>query len=102
MSGFRGTAVIKHVPACICQGKQVSLNSSGNPALATAGTGDVLSGMIGTFCAQGMDGYNACRLATYVHGKAADQLSQAIGKRGMIASDLPAEVAAVIGKYEQE
>ena len=102
MSGFRGTAVIKHVPACICQGKQASLNSSGNPALATAGTGDVLSGMIGTFCGQGMDGYNACRLATYFHGKAADQLSQAIGKRGMIASDLPAEVAIVIGKYEQE
>mgnify|MGYP003316692981 FL=1 len=100
MSGFNGTALIKHVPACICHGTQVSLNSSGNPALATAGTGDVLSGILGTFSAQGMNGYDAARLGAYFHGKAGDQLSSSIGKRGMIASDLPKAVASIIKKYE--
>ena len=100
MSGFNGTALIKHVPACIFHGTQVSLNSSGNPALATAGTGDVLSGILGTFRAQGMIGYDAARLGAYFHGEAGDQLSSSIGKRGMIASDLPKAVASIIKKYE--
>ena len=60
----------------------------------------MLSGIIGTFCAQGMYGYDAARLAAYFHGKAGDQLSSSIGKRGMIASDLPLEVASIIKKYE--
>ena len=78
----------------------MSLNSSGNPALATAGTGDVLSGILGTFLAQGMNGYDAARLGAYFHGEAGDQLSSSIGKRGMIASDLPKAVASIIKKYE--
>jgi NAD(P)H-hydrate repair Nnr-like enzyme with NAD(P)H-hydrate dehydratase domain len=47
-----------------------------------------------------MNGYDAARLGAYFHGKAGDQLSSSIGKRGMIASDLPKAVASIIKKYE--
>jgi ADP-dependent NAD(P)H-hydrate dehydratase / NAD(P)H-hydrate epimerase len=63
--------------------------SSGDPRLATAGTGDVLSGMIGAFIARGMPAFEAAALAAHVHGRAAGTgYSQ-----GLVASDLPDLVA---------
>ena len=100
MNAYKGVALIKHVPACVAYGNQLSLNSTGNPGLATAGSGDVLSGMIASFISQKMNNYDACRLSSYLHGKAADNLIKNRGYRGLIASDLPLEVASVIGEYE--
>lgn len=65
------------------------VNTSGNPGLASAGTGDVLSGMTGAFLSQGLTARNAMLLAVYLHGAAADQLRQALGgTTGMTASEL--------------
>lgn len=65
------------------------INTSGNPGLATAGTGDVLSGMIGAFLSQGLTARNTMLLAVYLHGAAADQLQKELGgTTGMIASEL--------------
>ncbi|MBD68054.1 MAG: hypothetical protein CMG43_04590, partial [Candidatus Marinimicrobia bacterium] len=89
MNTYPGVALIKHVPACVAYGSQLSLNSTGNPGLATAGSGDVLSGMIASFISQKMNNYDACRLSSYLHGKAADNLIKNRGYRGLIASDLP-------------
>jgi NAD(P)H-hydrate epimerase len=100
MNTYTGVALIKHVPSCVAYGNQLSLNSTGNPGLATAGSGDVLSGMIASFISQKMNNYDACRLSSYLHGKAADNLIKNRGYRGLIASDLPLEVASVIGEYE--
>ena len=100
LADFAGVAVIKHVPACIINGQKMSLNSTGNPGLATAGTGDVLSGVIASFISQNMDSYDACRLSSYFHGLAADNLIKYKGIRGLIASDLPLEIAKVINEYE--
>ena len=100
MNAYTGVALIKHVPACVTYGNQLSLNSTGNPGLATAGSGDVLSGMIASFISQKMNNYDACRLSSHLHGKAADNLIKNRGHRGLIASDLPLEVASVIGEYE--
>ena len=97
---FPGAAVIKHVPACIINGQKISLNCTGNPGLATAGSGDVLSGVIASFISQNMDSYDACRLSSYFHGLAADNLIKYKGIRGLIASDLPLEIAKVINDYE--
>jgi len=63
-----------------------AINSSGSPALATAGTGDVLAGMIAAFLAQNMDSYDAARSAVFIHGLTAE-LSD-LGMRGLIADDL--------------
>lgn len=73
---------------------RVALNSTGGPALATAGSGDVLSGMIGAFCAQGMDGFEAATAGAFVHGRAADRA----GHTGLVASDLPVAAAAALNE----
>ncbi len=60
-----------------------------NPALATGGTGDVLAGAIGALLAQGLAPYDAARLGVYLHGQAAEAVSERIGDAGLLASDLP-------------
>ncbi len=73
---------------CFPDGKRY-LNTSGNPGLSTAGTGDVLTGMIGALIAQGLDTDQALLLAVYLHGAAADRLlQQNHGPLGMIASEI--------------
>jgi NAD(P)H-hydrate epimerase len=64
-----------------------------NPALATAGTGDVLAGTIGGFLAQGVAPFDAARLGVHLHGAAGDAVRQRTGDAGLLASELPAEVA---------
>ena len=100
MTEFAGVAIIKHVPVCVINGQKMSLNSTGNPGLATAGSGDVLSGVVASFISQNMNGYDACRLSSYFHGLAADNQIKHKGVRGLIASDLPLEIAKVINEYE--
>jgi hydroxyethylthiazole kinase-like uncharacterized protein yjeF len=67
---------------------RVSLNPTGNPALASGGTGDVLTGLIGGFLAQGLNTWDAARLGVYLHGLAADYFADQYGLRGMVAGDL--------------
>ena len=64
-----------------------------NPALATGGTGDVLSGAIGSLLAQGLAPYAAARLGVYLHGLAGDAVRERIGDAGLLASDLPDAIA---------
>jgi NAD(P)H-hydrate epimerase len=62
--------------------------ASGNPGMATAGTGDALTGVIGALLARGMDAFDAARLGTYVHGAAGDLAAERRGEEGLIAGDL--------------
>jgi hydroxyethylthiazole kinase-like uncharacterized protein yjeF len=71
----------------------VSVAPFENPALATGGTGDVLSGTIGAFLAQGLAPYDAARLGVYIHGLAGEQVRERIGDAGLLASDLPDALA---------
>jgi len=64
-----------------------------NPALATGGTGDVLSGAIGSLLAQGLDPFAAARLGVYLHGVAGDGIRERFGDAGLLASDLPEGLA---------
>jgi hydroxyethylthiazole kinase-like uncharacterized protein yjeF len=64
-----------------------------NPALATGGTGDVLSGTIGSLLAQGLEPYAAARLGVYLHGVAGDGIRERFGDAGLLASDLPEGLA---------
>ncbi len=65
-------------------------------ALASAGTGDVLAGVIGSFIAQGMEPFDAAVLAVYVHGKAGEALVEELGVAGVLASDVAAELPKVL------
>jgi len=69
-------------------------STSGSPRLATAGTGDVLSGMIGAMLARGVAPANAAALAAHVHGRAADRGP----KQGLVAGDLPVLVSEVLSE----
>jgi len=69
------------------QGK-LYINRTGNPGMATAGCGDVLTGVIGSFLGQGMDPFEAACRAVYVHGLAGDLAAKEKGEASLIASDL--------------
>lgn len=87
---FNATIVLKGSGSVICRPDgQLSINPTGNPALASAGTGDVLAGLCGALLAQKMPVWDAANTATWVHGRAADQLvGQGIGPIGLCASEL--------------
>jgi NAD(P)H-hydrate epimerase len=67
---------------------KVYINKTGNPGMATAGSGDVLTGMIGAFLGQGLDAFNAAKYAVYLHGLAGDLAAKEKTQIGMIASDI--------------
>jgi NAD(P)H-hydrate repair Nnr-like enzyme with NAD(P)H-hydrate dehydratase domain len=100
MDYFKGVLVVKNAPSCTLFNDKAYINSSGNPGLSTAGTGDILSGMIGGFIAQGMNIKDASKLAVYIHGKAADNYVKNNGMRGMIASDILNKIPSLLSKYE--
>lgn len=64
-----------------------------NPALASAGTGDVLAGTIGALLAQGLAPFDAACLGVYLHGVAGEHVRERLGDAGLLASDLPDELA---------
>lgn len=64
-----------------------------NPALASAGTGDVLAGLIGALLAQGVRPWDAACLGVYLHGLAGERARERLGDAGPVASDLPLEIA---------
>jgi NAD(P)H-hydrate epimerase len=67
---------------------QAYLNPTGNSGMGTAGSGDVLAGIIGSLVAQGMSMLGAATAGAYLHGLAGDLAAQIVGERALIASDL--------------
>ncbi len=100
ISDFNGVLLAKYSPSLVAWESKGCVNSTGNPGLATAGSGDVLTGMVASFIAQGMSTADAAKTGMYIHGKAGDQLANAISQRGMIASDLLIHIGKVISDYE--
>jgi NAD(P)H-hydrate epimerase len=69
-------------------GGRVAVNRGGAPALATAGTGDVLSGVIGAYLAKGMHPFHAACAGVFLHAAAGRLAARLIGTEGVIASDV--------------
>ncbi len=67
-----------------------------NPALASAGTGDVLAGTVAGLVAQGLDPFAAAALAVYLHGRAGEKVRRELGEAGLLASDLLPNLPLVI------
>jgi NAD(P)H-hydrate epimerase len=83
------TIILKGAPSIIaCRSGNVYINYSGNEGMATAGSGDVLTGLIGGFLAQGLSARDSAVLATYVHGSAGDIAAEVHGTRSLIAGDI--------------
>ncbi len=81
-----------------CPEKGLFINPTATAVLGTAGTGDVLSGVIGAFLAQGFGTLQASTIAVYTHGKAAEFLEEKKGPYGIIASDVGKQVPLVLNK----
>jgi len=78
---------------------QAVINTTGNPALATAGTGDVLSGLCGSLLAQGWPEWEAALAAVWLHGTAADALvAEGGGPIGLTAGELPPAIRAALNR----
>ena len=83
-----GVAVLKG-PGTLCAGEQLlGVCGHGNPGMATAGMGDVLSGVVGSFLAQGLPPPQAATLGACLHSRAADLAAERRGQRGLVATDL--------------
>jgi ADP-dependent NAD(P)H-hydrate dehydratase / NAD(P)H-hydrate epimerase len=77
------------------------VNWPGNAAMATAGTGDVLSGTIGGLLAQGMEPFEAASAGVYLHSRAGLRVSARLGDAGLLASDLHAELPLALRDLKQ-
>ena len=75
---------------------KASIGPAGNPALATAGTGDVLAGIIGSLIAQGLEPFDAARLGVFLHAQAGQIVRREIGEAGAVAGDLLARLPRTI------
>jgi NAD(P)H-hydrate epimerase len=67
---------------------RAAFNATGNAGMATGGTGDALTGVLGALLARGLSGFDAARLGTYVHGDAGDLAAARLGEDGLIAGDV--------------
>ncbi len=86
--------VLKGHQTLVTDGRLCYTNSTGNPGMATGGSGDILSGVIAALMGQGLTPFDAAQLGVYVHGLAGDLAAQRLGQIGLIARDLLAELPA--------
>jgi ADP-dependent NAD(P)H-hydrate dehydratase / NAD(P)H-hydrate epimerase len=86
---LKSTIVLKGAPTVTAvPGGPVYINSTGNPGMATIGSGDVLTGLVAGFQAQGMDEASAAFAAVFVHGAAGDIAAARLGERSLMATDI--------------
>ena len=77
-----------------------TVNTTGNPGLASAGNGDVLSGLVGALLAQGLEAPRALQYAVCVHGAAGDAcVARGIGPAGLTASEVALEARTLINAW---
>jgi NAD(P)H-hydrate repair Nnr-like enzyme with NAD(P)H-hydrate dehydratase domain len=80
--------VLKGDKTIVADYRKVYINHTGNPGMATAGAGDVLTGIIASLIGQGFNVFDASQLGVYIHGLAGDIASKKKGEASMIASDI--------------
>ena len=89
-----------HYTACVRPTGKVFFNSTGNPGMATAGSGDVLTGVIAAFMAQGLRPEIAATMGVYLHGLAGDMAEEDLGEFGLMASDIANNVGRAVRKTQ--
>jgi len=80
---------------------RVYINNTGNPGMASAGCGDVLTGMIAGFIGQGIEPFEAARLGVYLHGRAGDIAARKVGQASLKASDLLDNIHRAISSLDK-
>ena len=80
--------VLKGHGTVVTDGLRVAVNETGNPGMATAGSGDILAGVLAGLLAQGMAAFEAARLGVHLHGLAGDLAAREKGQHALIATDI--------------
>lgn len=94
---YGGVIVLKGAGTLVCDADGIiGLCDGGNPGMASGGMGDVLSGIIGGLLAQGLEAGDAARLGVCLHAEAADLAAAEKGERGLLATDLIAELQGLV------
>jgi hydroxyethylthiazole kinase-like uncharacterized protein yjeF len=95
--------VLKGAPTVVAEpGGKVFINTTGNPGMATAGAGDVLTGIVAAFLGQELNPLDASVLGTYLHGLAGDIAASQKGMHSMIATDIIEHLAGAFAALKKE
>ena len=84
----------------VTNGYEYEIIANGNSGLAKAGSGDMLSGIIGSFLAQGLKPVEAAKAGVYIHGRCGDIARQEISERGMTVDDMIYVLGALMSEFE--
>jgi len=97
---YGGMVLLKGAGTLLRDPAETSLCPYGNPGMAVAGMGDVLSGVIGGLLAQGLSLSQAAKLGVCLHSRAADLIAAERGERGILATDLMPELRRLVNSQE--
>ncbi|WP_434001139.1 NAD(P)H-hydrate dehydratase [Endozoicomonas sp.] len=95
---YGAVVVLKGAGTLVYDGKNLNLCSDGNPGMAVAGMGDVLSGVIAALAAQGIEASAAAALGVWLHATGADRLAELQGERGMLALETVPHIRSQLNK----
>jgi NAD(P)H-hydrate epimerase len=92
--------VLKGANTIVTDGNQVFVNTNGNAGMAMGATGDMLTGMIGSFLAQGISPMDSAKSAVFIHGLCGDITAQELSQRGMTVDDMLSLLGALMSEFE--
>ena len=95
-----GSIVVAKGPLTVVVSRdKIYVSDTGTPALAKAGTGDVLTGIIGSLAAQGVEPFDAAVLGVHIHGRAGRLAEREWGQRGVCAEDVIKHISLVMRDF---
>jgi NAD(P)H-hydrate epimerase len=97
---FGGVLLLKGAGTVVTDGARLYRNTTGNPGMATGGTGDVLAGLVAALAAQRLPAFDAAVLGAWAHGRAGDLAAAALGETSLTALDLLDYIPAVFRELE--
>lgn len=98
-AGHKVVLVLKGHGTIVTDGRRLFINPTGNPGMATGGSGDVLTGLIAALLAQGLEPFAAAQLGVYLHGLAGDRACDRLGETSLIATDLLHELPGAFREH---
>ena len=85
----------------VCPNGEFHFNTTGNPGMATAGSGDVLTGIVTALLSQGLNSFEALKTAVYIHGLAGDIAKSKLGELSLISTDIIENIASALQTFSE-
>ncbi len=99
---INAVVVLKGNQTFVTDGNRIFRNQTGNPGMATAGSGDVLTGVITSLVGQGLSPFDAASLGVHLHGIAGDIAAESVGETSLIASDIVEFLPVAFKRHENQ